>query len=187
MNKEEFKKGLSSAGIELHNNNHSDNMKVYNGYIYMFDRQLQKDFYFLHDNTAYVLRKNEDYLNSSLTETGRFPDSKKIKFDKCEKIAKFNVPFAEEEGSILSEEVSLNEQYYVHKVIGGSQIYYKLIGGLCVSKVTLGAMHSKIEISQYGVQTVDISHAELIPVNKSNYESALINALKIISNENTKS
>lgn len=76
----------NQLGIKLDNNSYSEKI-AYGGFIYFFKRELQEDHYFkTKHNKVYVLKYNKDNFNPSLTETGRFPDSFKIKLEQCEEI-----------------------------------------------------------------------------------------------------
>lgn len=80
--------------ITLDKNNFSVK-KLYGGCFYFFERELQQDHYFLLEDNKdklFILKHNKDNYNASITETGKQPDSFKIK---TEDVEEFKLQLAE--------------------------------------------------------------------------------------------
>ena len=71
------------VGKELTKHEYKLDKTIFGGYVYFFKKELLQDHYMyvLDKSTLYVIKHNPDNYNDSITETGKFPDSFKFKFD----------------------------------------------------------------------------------------------------------
>lgn len=71
------------VGKELTKHEYKLDKTIFGGYVYFFKKELLQDHYmYVPDkSTLYVIKHNPDNYNDSITETGKFPDSFKFKFD----------------------------------------------------------------------------------------------------------